>query len=126
MFLNSSKQIKIFWKFYGIYKMQTTSKKFICFKVIPKTKIWFCQKPILRQNSRFSLIFKLFFLALLKTIENLISWMHQLDSLSHQTRYCWRKSEQFYFVMRHTNKKTHIIVKSIHLPLRSEYKIILF
>jgi len=54
----------------------------------------------------------------------LASQLHQLDSLSHRTIYCWRKSKQFYCPKRwsQTQKKKHIIVKSLHSSFLSESK----
>jgi len=52
------------WNFHG-YTV-------ICFRVCIKNKIGICRKTILRKNSRFSLIFILFFPVLLKAIGNIM------------------------------------------------------
>jgi len=89
----------------------------ICCRVAPKNKIDFLENRFWVKNSRISLIFLLFFTTLLK-IENYREVFtsdtlpplpkYQLDLLSYQKRFCWRKSKHFYSpkrVITDTKKK---------------------
>jgi len=91
--------------------------------VTTKTKINFVKNRLCVKMFRFFLNFCVVCFWKLLRISNLTSWMHQLDSLSHRTRYCWRKSKLFYCPRRRWHKKKHIVVvKSIHSSHCSESK----
>ena len=76
MSVNSLNKVKMLWCIKNI-NINIQSKyhvpKVICLRVAPKTKIDFFEKQILLTNSRFSLIFLLFFMALLKTTGTLLT-----------------------------------------------------
>jgi len=102
--------INIQWKFH-----ESSVIRYSSFELHQK------QKLIFLKTSRYSIIFLLFFPVLFKTIENFVFLTHtkfQLDSLSYQKIYCWRKSISIFTVLKadDTKKKInkHIIVKSLY------------
>ena len=82
------------------------------------------QKSILRKYSRFSLIFILFFTALLKTTGIFLLLTPQSTNSVHFPIRKDTVEENSVPKGNDRHKKTHIIVKSIHLSLRSESKIL--